>query len=139
MTNNGPEKQTASGGALAVGGAAQEAALKRQVDSTTVDATCQDPIAVWHLGRLMAGAADADLGLIGQTYPDLRLNGSMEANRRAVREYVAVRKELLAQILAQDLDVAPEIAAAMGRQPVAIYSLQARALVTLRKQMECEQ
>jgi hypothetical protein len=55
MANNGHDwqrqsKQTASGGALAVGGAAQEAALKRQGDSTSTDAARQDPRARWHLG-----------------------------------------------------------------------------------------
>jgi hypothetical protein len=39
----------------------------------------------------------------------------MEANRRAAREYVGARNALLAQILAQDLDVVPEAAAAKSR------------------------
>ncbi len=114
MTDNGHEKQTASGGSLAVG-AAQGAALEMHKDSTSTDAARQDPRAIWHLGRLMAGATDADLHLIGQAFPDLPLNGSKEANRRAVREYVGERKELLDQILAQDLDMTPEAAAAKPR------------------------
>ena len=115
MANNGHEKQTASGGALAVGSAAQEAALIRQGNSTPSGVPRQDPLAIWHLGRLMAGAADADLQLIGAAFPDLPLNGSKEANRRAAREYVGTRNALLAQILAQDLDMVPEAAATKSR------------------------
>lgn len=60
----------------------------------------------------MAGAADADVQLIGQAFPGLPLNGSLAANRKAAREYVGARKELLAQVLAQDLDAVPEAATA---------------------------
>jgi hypothetical protein len=115
MANNGHEKQTASGGALAVGGAAQEAALKRQADSTSTDAVRQDSLALWHLGRLMAGATDADVQIIGRAFPDLPLNGSQAANRRATSVYVGDRHELLAQILTLDLDEAPQAAAAKPR------------------------
>jgi len=115
MANNGHEMQTASGGALAVGGAAQEAALKRQGDSTPTGAARQDPRARWHLGRLMAGATDADVQIISQAFPDLQLNGSRAANRKAASEYVGARKELLAEILTLDLDEAPQAAAAKPR------------------------
>lgn len=58
--------------------------------------------------------------------------------RQALRKLPPAQRDVLALRFLVGLST-PEIAAAMGKQSVAIYSLQARALVTLRKQMECEQ
>lgn len=55
--------------------------------------------------------------------------------RRAILLLPEAQREVLTLRYLVGLST-PEIAAIMGRQPVAIYSLQARALVSLRKLME---
>lgn len=55
--------------------------------------------------------------------------------RRALLALPQAQREVLTLRYLVGLST-PEIAAIMGRQPVAIYSLQARALVALRKLME---
>lgn len=55
--------------------------------------------------------------------------------KQALRSLPRSQREVLALRFFVGLST-PEIAAVMGRQPVAIYSLQARALTALRKQME---
>lgn len=55
--------------------------------------------------------------------------------RRAISLLPETQREVLTLRYLVGLNT-PEIAAIMGRQPVAIYSLQARALVALRKLME---
>lgn len=56
--------------------------------------------------------------------------------RHALQKLPPAQRDVLALRFLVGLTT-PEIAAAMGKQPVAIYSLQARALVTIRKEMEC--
>lgn len=55
--------------------------------------------------------------------------------RHALAKLPPAQREILTMRFLAGLST-PEIAAALGKQPVAIYSLQARALVTLKKQME---
>lgn len=58
-----------------------------------------DPLVVCHLARMLAGAADANLALIREEYPDAPLD-----DPESLRGWFEARPDLLTQVLAADLD-----------------------------------
>lgn len=51
----------------------------------TTSPICPRTLAISHLGRLLAGASDVDLQLLGTAFPDLRLDGGdLEVSRAGV-------------------------------------------------------
>lgn len=67
------------------------------------------PLATWHLARLLAGSADFDAEVIRAVHPDAPVNGEAPGARvEAVKAWLASRPELLEAVTRMDPETPPE-------------------------------
>ena len=102
------QNEAATGRGVAAGGMAPGGALNRP-HSTTISPPCQadlDPLAVYHLARLLAGAADADRAAILAEWPECPI-GSGPLDRAAIQTWLERCPDLLRAVLATDPSTPP--------------------------------
>ncbi|MCD6552442.1 MAG: DUF3987 domain-containing protein [Anaerolineae bacterium] len=108
MNRAAEQEEAATGATVAAGETRGSASSSHPYYTTKSPQSTANPQALWHLARLLAGASDADRGLIRTTWPDAPLNGGAP-DYEALRAWLKKQPELLDAVLAVDPENEPQM------------------------------